>query len=171
MSCAFVGDSTCASKQSQYGDATTAQRSETHAVGDAKVEAVLEVELRYLRRDEDERNVAEVLDVAQALDDIERVDEDGVKVARLGLVELARLFEPVDDGDLESELLDRLGDARVVVERVDEEDPASRVRDESLLPHLLEVPLANRASDRRQGEQGCQQPTRNGTKAHQVMVK
>ena len=102
--------------------------------------------MRYLGSDEDKRDISEVLDVAQAFDDIERVDEDGVEVARLRLVELARLLEAIDDGDLEAELLNRLGDARVVVQRVDEEDPASGVRDERLLAHLFEVPLANRAA-------------------------
>ena len=123
------------------------------AVGDAKVEAVLwgarraprqprysrerrqqkvahlEVELRDLRRDEDEGDVAQVLDVAQALDDRQLVDEDRVKVAILRVVEHARLLERVDDRDLEPELLDRLDDARVVVQGVDEEDAPPRVRD------------------------------------------
>lgn len=47
-----------------------------------------------------------MLDVPKAFDDGELVDEDGVKVARLRLVEKASLLHRIDDGDLESELLD-----------------------------------------------------------------
>ena len=66
----------------------------------------LEIELRDLRRDEHEWDVPQMLDVPKAFDDGELVDEDGVKVARLRLVEKASLLHRIDDGDLESELLD-----------------------------------------------------------------
>lgn len=114
-----------------------------------KKEAHLEVELRDLRSDEDKRNVAEVLNIPQSRDDLQRVDEDGVEVACPCLVEQSRFVEVVDDGDLEAELLDRLDDTRVVMQRVDEEDVTAGVRDEGLLTDLLELPLADLAADAR----------------------
>lgn len=86
-----------------------------------------------------------MLDVPQARDDLQRIDEDGVKVAGPCLVEQARFVKVVDDGDFEAELLHRLDDTRVVMQRVDEEDVTTRMRDEGLLTDLLELPLADLA--------------------------
>lgn len=107
----------------------------------------LEIELRNLRSDEHERNVTQVFDISETADDLQRIDQDSVKVARRGLVEHPCLFEGVHDENLETELFDRLDNTRIVMQGVDEEDASTGVRNERLLTDLFEVPLADLATD------------------------
>jgi hypothetical protein len=88
-----------------------------------------------------------MLVIAEPVDDRQLVDENRVEVARLRVVEKARLLERVDNGDLEAKLFDRLDDTRVVVKRVRKDNAPAQVRDERLLPDLVEVPLADPALD------------------------
>lgn len=92
-----------------------------------------------------------MFDVAKTFDYRELVDEDGIKVARLRLIEQAGLLHRIDDRDLESELLDRFRDAGIVVKSVDEEDASTGMRDEGLLSNLVEVPFADPTASRTQG--------------------
>ena len=103
--------------------------------------------MRDLRRDQDQRDVPQTLDFAQPLDNRKLIDQDRVKVSGLGVAKRARLLERSDDRDLEPELFDRLDDAGVVVQGVDQENPAAGVRDERLLTDLLERPFADGTLD------------------------
>lgn len=87
-----------------------------------------------------------MLDVAQPLNDRKLIHQNRIEVARVRVIKQARLFERVNDRDLESELLDRLDDARVVVKGVDEEDSTAGMGDERLLTDGVEVPFSDAAA-------------------------
>jgi hypothetical protein len=67
------------------------------------------------------------------------------------LIEHAGFLHRVDHGYLETELLDRLDDTRIVMKRVDEENATTGMRDESLLSDLIEVPFTD--ATKRKGSQ------------------
>lgn len=102
-----------------------------------------------MRCDENERDISQMFYIAEALDDGELVDKDSVEIARLRLIQNDGLLHRVDDGDLETELLYRLDDTRIVMKRIDEKNSATWVRDQSPLSNLIKIPFSDPAVVRR----------------------
>lgn len=147
MSCALVGDSTqlATPKSRQYCETGQSEGVSSAPKRTGACKPHLEIQLRDLRRDEHQWDVPQVFDVPQPRNDLQGVDQHRIKVARLRLIQQSRLIEVVHNGDLEPELLDRLDDAWIVMQRVDEEDAAAWMGDEGLLAHSFQLPFADLA--------------------------